>query len=341
MFQPFSQENPLQTGTGLGLAIVKSIVNSKGVKGELDVSSKEGSGTEMRISFDVKATESSSASTNDEATFPITDAPAISIKLAAFDAKHSGKKLLQDTIFQYLTEWWGFDIVEDFSQAHIIVVDEDVSVLQRLASQNDFSRPIIVLSSARGDASFMSALAAYDRGGGFCRSVVSQTAEMFLDLSTSALFKPGGPSKLRQLLVTCVAMVKMMQLPKRMASNSYPFVPSSIPEETTSANALSDELPSLPRRISDSTKTPVNTRPRLPPRSITYHKAATTWQPPPSFASTSSRSAIAPSDPTSPTLTVSVGTDALLLKSSINSMMSTKTPRILIVEDNHLLRSLL
>jgi hypothetical protein len=172
LFQPFSQENPLQTGTGLGLAIVKSIVNSKGVKGELDVCSKEGAGTEMRISLDAEAAQSVHESRVEDTTSLIADAMNISVHLMAFDEQHKGKKLLKDITLRYLITWWGFKVEKkEFSRADILIVDEDVTILRRLQNQNDLSRPVIVLSSIRGDTTFMASLAAYERSGGFVRSV--------------------------------------------------------------------------------------------------------------------------------------------------------------------------
>jgi signal transduction histidine kinase len=49
LFTPFSQENSLNPGTGLGLSIVLQIVHSLG--GTIDVQSKQGVGTEVKVSL--------------------------------------------------------------------------------------------------------------------------------------------------------------------------------------------------------------------------------------------------------------------------------------------------
>ena len=157
------------------------------------------------------------------------------------------------------------------------------------------------------------------------------------------LFKPGGPSKLRQVMMTCVSMVKMLQIPHHdsVQSNHHPFTQLDVPDVADSWATPPVGHPTFTRRTSDSTETPVIPRPRMPPRSTTYHKTGVSWQT--SSTPTPSPSTPEPSEPlpVSPTLTVSVGSEALLLKSSINSMQTTKSPRILVVEDNDLLRGLL
>jgi len=329
LFQPFSQENPLQTGTGLGLAIVKSIVNSKGVKGELDVSSKEGAGTEIRISFDVEAACEPREPHTEDATTMISHAPYISVQLLGFDDRHKGKKLLKETVSDYLTSWWGFKLEENsYPIGDILIIDEDVGILQQLQDADDFTRPVIILSSVRGDTNFMASIAGYEKSGGFCR----------------VLFKPGGPSKLRQVMMTCVSMVKMLQIPHRnsIQPSCHPFTQLDIPvvADSSMTPPVAGQ-PAFPRRTSDSTETPVIPRPRMPPRSTTYHKSGVSWQAPSAPTPSPSTPAASEPLPVSPTLTVSVGSEALLLKSSINSMQTTRSPRILVVEDNDLLRGLL
>jgi signal transduction histidine kinase len=49
IFTPFVQENPMNPGTGLGLSIVQQIVRSLG--GTIDVKSKQGIGTEVKVSL--------------------------------------------------------------------------------------------------------------------------------------------------------------------------------------------------------------------------------------------------------------------------------------------------
>jgi signal transduction histidine kinase len=58
LFTPFTQENPLNPGTGLGLSIVLQIVRSLG--GTIDITSKQGAGTEVVISLTMNQAPSAS-----------------------------------------------------------------------------------------------------------------------------------------------------------------------------------------------------------------------------------------------------------------------------------------
>jgi hypothetical protein len=312
------------------------------------VSSKEGAGTEMRISFDVETTTDPRNTPVEDATTPISHAPRLSVQLVHFNEYHKGKKLLKDTVSEYLTSWWGFRMIDaPYPTADILIVDEDVGVLKDLQDADDFTRPVIILSSVRGDTTFMASIAAFEKSGGFCRSVFH-----YLEMSCcsaiyfSVLFKPGGPSKLRQVLMTCISVVKMLQMPHRsftlpgMNSVGSHLEEPPLPEIHTFPQ--SEGQPFITRRTSDSTETPLSPRPRMPPRRTTYHKSGVSWQAP--TPPTPSSTTPAPSESVAVDqdgLTVSVGTEALLLKSSINSMQTTRSPRILVVEDNDLLRGLL
>jgi hypothetical protein len=171
IFEPFSQEDPLQTGTGLGLAIVKNILQSKGIDGLMDVSSAEGVGTEMKITFDAESKPGKTATPCEEKIGATDNGGSLAINLIGFDESHSGSKLLKATVTDYLITWWGFQVdspdVEETSD--ILIVDEDAAVLLDLQEQQLTSTPVVILSSVRGDSHLMSRIEAFEKVGGFVR----------------------------------------------------------------------------------------------------------------------------------------------------------------------------
>ncbi|KAG8684772.1 His Kinase A domain containing protein, partial [Ceratobasidium sp. 395] len=182
LFQPFSQENPLHTGTGLGLAIVNSIVRSETVDGQVDVWSQEGVGTEIKISFDVEELPANNA----EASLTSEKFVGLRVCLLGF-SQHRGQQELRSIIVTLLTDWWGTSITEDTREASVILVNEDVQFLAELVDRQEFMKPVILLSSGRGDQRIMTVVKSFERSGGCCRII----------------FKPGGPSRLFQALQDC------------------------------------------------------------------------------------------------------------------------------------------
>ncbi|KAG9104974.1 His Kinase A domain containing protein [Ceratobasidium sp. 370] len=182
LFQPFSQENPLHTGTGLGLAIVNSIVRSETVDGQVDVWSQEGVGTEIKISFDVEEIPAGGADTS------LTSGSFDNLRVCLLGfSQHRGQQELRSIIFNMLTEWWGANVVEDTSDASIVLINEDARFLSELIDEQEFSKPVVLFSSARGDQRVMTVVKTFERSGGCCRII----------------FKPGGPSRLFSALQEC------------------------------------------------------------------------------------------------------------------------------------------
>jgi CheY-like chemotaxis protein len=169
MFQPFSQENPLQTGTGLGLAIVNSIVKSEGMRGKVDVDSTEGVGTEIRVVIEANSPSKSGNVHNPEANSLVhSSLPKAIPYLQAFEMTHAGQRLLRKVLSSYITDWWGARIVEDEAQANIIVLNEDFGIIVDLLRQQDVSRPIILLTSSRGNHEITNIVQSFQDIGGDC-----------------------------------------------------------------------------------------------------------------------------------------------------------------------------
>ncbi|KAL4074816.1 hypothetical protein V8B97DRAFT_2089162 [Scleroderma yunnanense] len=183
LFHPFSQENPLQTGTGLGLAIVNSIVQSPSVAGKVEVLSEEGVGTEIKVVFEAEIMNEP-YNLHEPFVFEDPQRP-LAISLLGFKRRSRGLHLLHEVLCKYLRSWWGFTLKQDGDElGDIVVVNEDPSPIVTALEQLDTHRSFIILSSSRGSPRVMSICNAYENNGGFCRIV----------------HKPGGPFRLRMAL---------------------------------------------------------------------------------------------------------------------------------------------
>jgi len=317
LFHPFSQENPLQTGTGLGLAIVNSIVRSSSVEGKVDVWSSENVGTDIKISFMAEIVEDTEESPVLSELWRTEDfARPPSVSLVGFNVAHRGIELLRNVLVGYLQAWWNLVVLPDGSDelGDIVIVNEDPGYVANAVASKDVSRPIILLSSLRGDPHLMSIVTDLEKVGGFCR----------------VLYKPGGPSRLHSGLKLCIRSLLIGQrsrvpsmrgnLSRTQAEKAFPFMVNG------------------PKRHNSDMDNHSGSRPPLGPRSITVEaRLGMTMQiPPPDPPRTPSPSS---DERNSPTITV--GSGGILLRSSIGTVDSTLKARVLVVEDNRILRDLL
>ncbi|KAI0292121.1 hypothetical protein BC826DRAFT_911759 [Russula brevipes] len=328
LFHPFSQENPMQTGTGLGLAIVNSIVQSKGVDGKVDVWSAENVGTEIKVTFLAEAVEEEEPSPKVSDT--LNQDHATKISLVGFDDPHRGVQLLRRVLTHYLVSWWDFQIAPPGSLGDIVIANEDLSALQLAIEQREIRRPFVLLTVNRGERHLTTTVTEFELLGGFCR----------------ILYKPGGPSRLRQALKLCMHALKISRrsspTPEVTPNQSNPAVPSPSHLLTGVARRNSEEP--TPAGHSDVR------RPSLGPRSITVHPVAS-WSAMPApeeeddislDGSQPGRARSFSQSQTSTSPTIPVGdTGGSLLKSSIGALGSRKNVRVLVVEDNNILRNLL
>jgi len=310
LFHPFSQENPLQTGTGLGLAIVNSIITSENVDGTVDVWSEEGVGTEIKVAFPA---ENASNGPQEQDTQSFRDDDRLpTVSLVGFDNTHKGIKLLYDTTRNYLTTWWGFEVVDD---GDIVILNDDRAPVVAATERRDTSRPFIFLSAARGDPTIMSIASEYERIGGFCR----------------ILYKPGGPSRLRVILKLCVHALKISQSRSPSPITTWN---GDMGHGSTNAKERSVSGSSIPRRNSDATY--IRSRPGMTPRSSTAHPLPMVQQLLPSASES-----VETADLDTPVPTITLGSGGTLLKSSVGTLDSERRFRVLVVEDNGILRNLL
>ena len=321
LFHPFSQENPLQSGTGLGLAIVNSIVNSESVKGHVDVSSVEGVGTEIRITFNAELAEDAQGTEIEKLELQGTRQ---SVSLVGFEDRSKGTALLRDVLEKYLQTWSGLDIAphsEDDPTGSILLLNEDPRLLVRAIEAKDASRPFVLLTSSRADAETTSIVLAYERLGGFCRVV----------------YKPAGPNRFRQVLKGCVHFLLFRESAQSVAGEDTLW---PAPGAAQSHELLSPQA-TLPRRVSaeGTAAGQAALRPRMLSRANTYHPTL------PSRSITASPMSSPPQEyPSSPgETTISIGVGGSLLKSSIGTWhrQGQNRARILVVEDNQILRELL
>ncbi|KAI0067388.1 hypothetical protein BV25DRAFT_1794820 [Artomyces pyxidatus] len=326
LFHPFSQENPLQTGTGLGLAIVNSIVQSKGVDGKVDVWSAENVGTEIKVTLTADVAEDEPTQSIFE---PLNHDDAQTVGLYGFDDAHRGVQLLRRVVTNYLVTWWGFQIAPLGTGGDIAILNEDLSPLLLAIEHKDVRRPYIIITTGRGDEHLMTTVTEFERLGGFCR----------------VLYKPGGPSRLRTVLKLCIHALKMS---RRAISRTGSTTPGST--TPTQGGPPTISAPSaVARRNSEETTAGMghSRRPLLGPRAITVHPVAswndmpTTVEEEPSESTPVVRPRSLSHSHTAASPTIPVGSGGSLLKSSVGALESTKSVRVLVVEDNSILRNLL
>ncbi|KAI0087316.1 hypothetical protein BDY19DRAFT_893168 [Irpex rosettiformis] len=331
LFHPFSQENPLQTGTGLGLAIVNSIVRSNSVDGKVDVWSAEGIGTEIKVTFNAEVITDEESQVNDAELIKVYNAlqrPGIS--LVGFDEGHRGTQLLRTVLSNYIVSRWGFKLATGSEKGDVVIINDDLSPVTRAVEEKALNRAFIILSAARGDPRLMNAVTDYERLGGFCRIV----------------YKPYGPQRLCASLKLCLHALNVARASRLNSS------PPTDGHSSQSAQAHTDteEVPLgsvFTRRYSEDKKV-LTLRPLLGPRAFTAHPLST-WS---NLGSPLERDELAESlakdqmdspvfsqSPSSPT--IAIGTGGTLLKTSVGALQPKRAVRVLVVEDNAILRNLL
>ncbi|KAF4614071.1 hypothetical protein D9613_007880 [Agrocybe pediades] len=323
LFHPFTQENPLQTGTGLGLAIVSSIVTSENVGGKVDVWSEEGVGTEIKVTFLADVPESGGKSAQLMQPFGSESAdPLPKVSLLGFSNPHKGTQLLKTVLEKYLTTWWDFELVKE--DGDIVIINDDPDPIIEATERRDIRKTYIILSAARGNPNIMSIVAEHERIGGFCR----------------ILYKPGGPSRLREILKLCVHALKIGK--SRSASPVGPMNGDAV--NGTTMEDRERALSGIHRRNSEEASTRSHSyhrRPSMTPRSSTAHPTPSAWN----AARAIDQATENEPDPDTPVQTISLGTGGTLLKSSVGppveSLEFGKKFRVLVVEDNSILRNLL
>ncbi|KAG6334055.1 hypothetical protein ID866_5029 [Astraeus odoratus] len=324
LFHPFSQENPMQTGTGLGLAIVSSIVQSSSVAGKVEVISEEGVGTEIKVVFESEVLDEQN-NLQEPFVFEDSERPP-TISLLGFKKRNRGVHLLHDVLRKYLQSWWGFSLNHEGEElGDIVIVNEDPSPVISALEKMEAHRSFIILSSSRGSPRIVGICNAYENNGGFCRIV----------------HKPGGPFRLRTALKQLLRARHRRQ--QRMAS----FTSTAVTSEDSSSmhsSMLMEEYsgPELRRRGSIDTW---GYNPRSPPVLPVTSSELTDSAVADSEGDVFQNSDIEPvALPNGRGSLISAGEGGTLLRRSAISGPGVdlqQTKRVLVVEDNTILRNLL
>lgn len=305
-------------------------MRSKSVDGKVDVWSAEGVGTEIKITFDADIAQDKSSTTDEEMIQVYESLNCPSVALLGFSDQHRGIQLLRHVTTSYLSSRWGIHVANEDEPGQIVIVNEVLDPIGQAIANKDGSRPFIILSSLRGDPRLMNMVGDYEHIGGFCRIV----------------YKPVGPVRLHAALKLCLRVLKFGQGPQRKPT--LHIRPESLQPATQSPLSDDAAYATLPRRFSDESTVQMQKkiRPPFAQRSYTAHPTAS-WSQMMSFP-TDDMDGIepgppdsAPSSPQSPSPTVNIGTGGTLLKSSVGSLSVRNTLRVLVIEDNSILRNLL
>ncbi|CCO28948.1 DNA polymerase delta small subunit [Rhizoctonia solani AG-1 IB] len=298
-------ENPLHTGTGLGLAIVNSIVRSEAVNGQVDVWSQEGVGTEIKISFDVEELPSGPG----DASLVHGRIDHLSVCMHGFSS-HRGEQELQSTVSTVLTVWWNISFVDHY-QSDVLLVNEDIQFLSDLVNKQEFSKPVVLLTSSRGDQRIMGVVKSFERLGGFCRLI----------------FKPGGPSRLFAALKDCK---KFRDGELLSGVHALPNSPGTPPTSEPGTRRSSQNVPYSPRQSRDSLHIMRGLDSTDPTPLYEPELSRSTDDGPPLSRSLSDFQTIPLADEGS-----------VMLESATGTLGSVKKPRVLVVEDNPINRNIL
>jgi len=304
-------------------------VQSESVNGKIDVWSEEGTGTEIKITFEAHLPDAGShtlaAAEMEPFKFDDSDNP-VTVSLVGFDSDHRGVQLLQSILRTYLVSWWGFEVRPEGRKGDIVILNEVVDPVISATEKRDTSRPFIILSSSRGSPTLLSIASEHELIGGFCR----------------VIYKPGGPSRLRAVLKLCIHALKISSKSQTSTPPRYAYPPRDLNDGADAIEGLISGLAQIPsRRNSEKHNRDPPMRPLMSPRSSTAYPTAPAWKP---MSSTVEADEVPDPDlsvdPTMPT--IAVGSGGTLLQSSVGTLHTKERRfRVLVVEDNNILRSLL
>lgn len=290
---------------------MSSIVRSPSVAGKVEVVSEESVGTDIKVTFEAEILEEGSSNIQDPFFFDDHMRPPV-VSFLGFKKRGRGVQLLSEVLRKYLITWWGFTPQREGAElGDIVILNEDPSPIVTALEKMDNHRSFIILSSSRGSPRVMGICDAYENNGGFCRVV----------------HKPGGPFRLR------TALKQLLRARQRRQHRLPSFANSGM---------SSEESISLQSTIfaDDYSESTVEKRRRM------------------SIDNWSDQSILLPTGISSVTVSISpelekdivfqpadgeqTVTSGTLLRSPIGSSGSNKPhKRVLIVEDNNILRNLL
>lgn len=289
--------------------------------GKVEVSSEENVGTDIKITFQAEPLADGTSPLHAPFVF---DGPSPIVTFLGFKHKRNGIQMLSDVLHKYLEDWWGFRVqTEGAELSDIVIVNEDSSPIVTALEKMDYRRSFIILSSSRGSPRVMGICSSYENFGGFCRIV----------------HKPGGPFRLRAALKQLLrARQRRQQRLPRITSSASVISDDSI---SLHSSMLTDDL-SSPERLRQGSNGSHSLTPPMfptPPADNPALVSPDVENDMPSYPENTDSEGT-PSSMSSSIVTV--GTDGILLESSIRTLdLSRPRPKVLVVEDNNILRSLL
>lgn len=352
LFEPFTQENPLQPGTGLGLAIVNSIVRSDAMQGSVDVWSAEGVGTEIRVQFEVELREDPVSLGSNVPEY--LAGQGYTVAFLGFDVEHRGIALVREVLQSY-AEFMGFEVIDNPDHADAIIVHDFV---KKRTEQVYSNKPLILVATLR--KSDPAILATMGRGA-----------------YTGLVYKPIGSSSVLRELMACVKWLKaptkansgLSALTAKMTSLSVDdgesghLRPRMVSNESSPSHLSLDARPSPQPRLRDTRTTEVKAesmsmlyrrrsderdisqapkRPVMAPRGLTYHSVP---RPPPAMDENSVGAPESPAvSPNSPNSTISLADGGAMLKAAAFPEITSgrrRPARVMVVEDNAINRRVL
>ncbi|KAL4975172.1 hypothetical protein BDW66DRAFT_137931 [Aspergillus desertorum] len=238
LYTPFAQEDTLAVGTGLGLSIVRSLVKSLG--GSMDIHSRPGTGTIVRVTVplarpgdDVEVISPTAA--DSETIRPALEKDSTNI-CDALRRNYPNKRAailgmgfedpggLWASVSDYLTKWYGFELVSWPSEQPIDIVLADEHMLANLSPTFHTATslpPLVIICSRSIDHET-------------ARSQWSPLADI-----VSIINRPCGPYKLARTVQKCFDSAKDCVSKQRPDYKGLPF--RQKPALSTAANAISEE----------------------------------------------------------------------------------------------------
>ena len=273
----------------------------------MDVWSEEGVGTEVKVTFLAESCDDLQGPSTELKSLKLNNRKPPSVSLLGFDTNHPGVELFNSVLRFYLVSWWGFEIQPTHSElGEIVILNDDPTLVNLANGKLDTSRSFIILSSSRYNPRILAVASDYELIGGFCRIV----------------HKPCGPARLASVLKMCLGPSSGPDLSRKWQGEA---------DRSFSAdNRLGSQVF---RRHSEKVTDRRPTRPGMSPRSFTDDQTTSMSE----NSRRPSRDILKSAVPT-----VSVGSGGSLLESSVGTIdISRQQFRVLVVEDNSILRGLL
>ncbi|KAL5002484.1 hypothetical protein BDV10DRAFT_158054 [Aspergillus recurvatus] len=222
LYTPFAQEDTLAVGTGLGLSIVRSLVKSLG--GSIDIHSRPGEGTTVRVTVplahpgdDVEVISPTTTNSEIIRSAPEKDSPNncdllrhnyTNKRAAILGMGIEDPVGLWANISDYLTKWYGFELVSWPSKQAVDILLADEHLLADLPptfSTATSLPPLVIICSRSVD---------YETA----RSRWSSLADI-----VSIINRPCGPYKLARTIQKCFDSAKDTVSKQRQTDKGLPL----------------------------------------------------------------------------------------------------------------------